>query len=173
MKVRQKKEQYPGQPLDDIEIVGLAGTSAAGTSALLDYGDYVKSRRKALKDAQKSEIISPVVDITKKSNKKRIKLISKNDWKTLSKHAKDLEESQTAKEQLHEGLKNSKLYKLLTKDAKRKFEGSVLAGRSKVHQVDAARYLKSSRGAGKIAAGVGIGTIGYSVLKNSRKQKNK
>lgn len=66
MKARQKKEQYPGQPLDDIEIAGLAGTSAASTSALLDYGDYVRSRRKALKDAQKSEIISPAVDITKK-----------------------------------------------------------------------------------------------------------
>ena len=46
MKTGKKKEQYPERPLDDIEIAGLAGTSAADVGIGTTGYSVLKNSRK-------------------------------------------------------------------------------------------------------------------------------
>lgn len=173
MRVKRNKKK---DKLDNIEKAGAVVTGTVGGVALADYMDYKKASKKALKAAQESGIESPAIDITKQSNKQRIKTISKNDWKTLRDMTTKHKEAQINTEAAYEVFKSlqnrrSRFIPKIPEEQMKLAEGVVKAGQSKGHQIEAAKNLKFARRTGKIAAGVGAGTLGYSVYRNLKKNK--
>lgn len=178
MKVKRSKTE------DALDVAGLSGVilgGTAGSMALQDRLAYEVGARKALRKARASGIDSPAIDITKKANKKRIKTISQNDFGTINnmirKHNDTIINNKAVRDVINEtALDLSSLTPEAKKAYKVRMDSHINAAESKLNQLKAARELRGSRRAGKLAVGattIGLGAIGANAALRERRKRNK